>query len=149
MAPYRVTLRYYRCNTPYRARPFQGGEHPPKMVQYPPPPSYLVSQPHLFDKPSCNVSRDKNKHKEFCDTIAGSIVRYEKYRWASKTVTAWGVLPRAYTLEREEPHLRPGGSERWSTCRLLNIAVLKMPLTFDRFVRTSNGTYLDGQKRAF
>ena len=30
MAPYRAILRYYRCDTPYRAIPFQGGQHSPK-----------------------------------------------------------------------------------------------------------------------
>ena len=27
VAPYRATLRYYRCNTPYRAILFKGGYH--------------------------------------------------------------------------------------------------------------------------
>ena len=36
VAPYRAMLRYYRCDTLYRAMLFQGGLHSPKMVQYPP-----------------------------------------------------------------------------------------------------------------
>ena len=61
------------------------------MVRYPP----LVlsfTQAHLCDTPFCYVSRDncaiphkKQARKCFCDTIATSIARYEKYRcWASK-----------------------------------------------------------------
>ena len=59
VAPYRAILRYYRCDTPYRAILFKGGGHSPKMVRYPPP-SYLASftQAHLCDTPFCNVSRD-------------------------------------------------------------------------------------------
>ena len=35
----------------------------------------------------------KTSTKEFCDTIATSIVRYEKYRyWASKTLLIFQVL---------------------------------------------------------
>ena len=57
MAPYRAILRYYRCDTPYRAILFQGGLHSPKMVRYPP----LVlsfTEAHLCDTPFCNVSRE-------------------------------------------------------------------------------------------
>ena len=57
MAPYRAILRYYRCDTPYRAILFKGGLHSPKMVRYPP----LVlnfTQRHPCDTPFCNVSRD-------------------------------------------------------------------------------------------
>ena len=36
VARYRAILRYYRCDTPYRAILFQGGSHFPKMVRYPP-----------------------------------------------------------------------------------------------------------------
>ena len=68
VATYRAILRYYRCDTPYRAILFKGGEHSPKMVRYPP----LVlnfTQTHPCDTPFCNVSRDncaiphKNKHE--------------------------------------------------------------------------------------
>ena len=59
------------------------------------PPLVLSSthcQAHLCDTPFCNISRDncatphkKTRTKEFCDTIATGIARYEKYRcWASK-----------------------------------------------------------------
>ena len=37
VAPYRAILRYYRCDTSYRAILSQGGWHFPKMVRYPPP----------------------------------------------------------------------------------------------------------------
>ena len=51
-----------------------------------------LKQTHLCDTPCCNVSCDncaispiKTSTKYFCDTIATSIARYEKYRcWASK-----------------------------------------------------------------
>ena len=58
------------------------------MVRNPP---LILSfrQAHLCDNPFCNVSRDncaipiKTSTKEFCNTIATSIARYEKYRcWA-------------------------------------------------------------------
>ena len=64
----KIGLRYYRCDTPYRAILFQGGWHSPKMVRYP----ALVlsfSQAHLCDTPFCNLSRDncaiphENKHE--------------------------------------------------------------------------------------
>ena len=48
---------YYRCDTPYRAILFQGGQHFPKMVQYPP----LVlsfTKAHLCDTPFYNISRE-------------------------------------------------------------------------------------------
>ena len=62
------------------------------MVRYPPL-ALCFTKAHLHDTPFCNMSRDscpiphKNKHfQEFCDTIAASIARYEKYRyWASKS----------------------------------------------------------------
>ena len=36
VVPCRAILRYYRCDTPYRAILFKGGEDSPKMVRYPP-----------------------------------------------------------------------------------------------------------------
>ena len=61
------------------------------MVRYPP---LVLSfrQAHLCDTPCCYISREncaicsiKTSTKTFCDTIATSIARYEKYRcWASK-----------------------------------------------------------------
>ena len=92
VAPYRSILRYYRCDTPYCAILSQGGQHSPKMVRYPPPLVLSFTHAHLCDTPFCNVSRDncaishfKTSTKYFCDTIATSIARYEKYRcWASK-----------------------------------------------------------------
>ena len=65
VAPYRTILRYYRCDTPYRAILCST---PPKWCDAPP----LVlsfTQGHLCDTPFCNVSRDncaishKNKHE--------------------------------------------------------------------------------------
>ena len=74
VAPYGAILRYYRCDTPYRAIFLAGrlalprnGAIPPLGVQYP----------------------TKRSTKEFCDTIAAKIARYENYRhWASKPVRA-------------------------------------------------------------
>ena len=90
VSPYRAILRYYRCDTPCRAILFQAGLHSPKMVRY--PPWHLVSHRHICAIPRfatyrAIVVRDptKTSTKEFCDTIAASITRYEKYRyWASK-----------------------------------------------------------------
>ena len=45
VAPYRVILRYYRCDTPYRAILSKGGKRSPKMVRY--PPLYLISHRHI------------------------------------------------------------------------------------------------------
>ena len=69
VAPYRTILRYYRCDTSYRAILFGGRlAHSIKMVRYPP----LVlsfTQAHLCDTPFCNILRDncaiphKNKHE--------------------------------------------------------------------------------------
>ena len=92
MAPYRAILRYYRCDTPYRVIIFKGGWHSPKMVRYPPPWYLSLTKAYLCDTTFCNISCDdganppkKTSTKEFCDTIATSIARYEKYRcWASK-----------------------------------------------------------------
>ena len=67
----------------------EGGGHSPKIVRYPP---LLLSftQAHQCDTLFCNVLRDnvrypmKKNTQGFCDTIATSIARYEKYRyWAS------------------------------------------------------------------
>ena len=57
VAPYRAILRYYRCDTPYRAILFEGSHHSPKWCDTPP----LVlsfAQAHLCDTPFCYVSRD-------------------------------------------------------------------------------------------
>ena len=60
------------------------------MVRYPAL-ALNFTRTHLCDTPFCNVSRDncaiptETSTKEFCDTIATSIARYEKDRcWASK-----------------------------------------------------------------
>ena len=61
------------------------------MVRYPPP-WYLVSHRHICAIPHFATYRAmivrypiRRSTKEFCDTIATSIARYEKYRcWASK-----------------------------------------------------------------
>ena len=95
VAPYRVILPYYRCDTPYCAMLFKGDQHSPKMVRYPPL-VLRLTQTHLCNTPSCDISRDKcaipHKKKsteEFCDAIATSIARYEEYRcWAAKTIPA-------------------------------------------------------------
>ena len=87
MAAYRPILRYYRCDTPYRAILFQGGLQLPKMVRYPRlvlsfPQAYLcdthfATYRAIIARPPPPI---KTSTKEFCDTIATSIARYEKYR---------------------------------------------------------------------
>ena len=80
VAPYRAILRYYRCDTPYRTIPFQGGLHSPKMVRYPPL-VLSLTQAHLCDTPFCYILRDncaiphekKKKHK--------NILRYYRYKY--------------------------------------------------------------------
>ena len=65
---------------------------PPKWCDTPPP-WYLVSHRHICAIPHFATYRaiivrypTKTNTKHFCDTIAASIARYEKYRyWASKT----------------------------------------------------------------
>ena len=87
MLTYRAILRYYRCDTPYRAILFKGGDQSPKMVRNPP----LVlglTKARLCDTPFCYVSRDncaiahlkKASTKEFFffDAIATNLARYEK-----------------------------------------------------------------------
>ena len=78
VAPYRTMLRYYRCNTPYRATLFQGGQHSPKMVRYP----FLAlsfTQAHLCNTPFCYISCDscaiphKNKQER--------VLRYDRYKY--------------------------------------------------------------------
>ena len=69
VAPYYCAiLRYYRCDTPYCAILFKGGQDCPKVVRCPP----LVlsfTRAHLCNTPFCNISRDKcaipheNKHE--------------------------------------------------------------------------------------
>ena len=78
VAPYRAILRYYRCDTPYRAILFKGGLHSPKKLRYPPV-VLSFTQAHLCDTPFCNVSRDtcaiphKNKHEK--------VLRYYRYKY--------------------------------------------------------------------
>ena len=92
VAPYRAILRYYRCDTSYRAILFKGGWHSPKMVRYPPlllsftKAHISVIPPHFATYRALIVRYPiKTSTKEFCDTVATSIARYEKYRcWASK-----------------------------------------------------------------
>ena len=94
VAPYRAILRYYRCDTPYRAILFKGGEHSPKVCDT--PPWYLILHRHICAIPQFATYRAiivryprKTSTKTFCDTIATSIARYEKYRcWASKHLGA-------------------------------------------------------------
>ena len=56
VAPYRPILRYYRCDTPYRAILLLREEvsAPPKWCNTP----LSFTQAHLCDTPFCNVSRD-------------------------------------------------------------------------------------------
>ena len=57
VAPYRSILRYYRCDTSYRAILFREVGAPPKWCDTPP---LLLSftQAHLCDTLFCNISRD-------------------------------------------------------------------------------------------
>ena len=55
VAPYRAILRYYCCDTPYRAIPSQGGSHSTNMVRYPPPLVPSFAQAHLCDTQFCNI----------------------------------------------------------------------------------------------
>ena len=93
VAPYRAILPYLSLRYPISRDTFSGRLAAPQMVRYSP---MLLSftQAHLCDTPFCNISREKlcdtptkTSTKSFCDTIAASIARYEKYRcWASKIV---------------------------------------------------------------
>ena len=57
VAPYRAILRYYRCDTPYRAILSQPSQQSPNRVRYPPlVPSF--TQTYQCDTPFCNISRD-------------------------------------------------------------------------------------------
>ena len=80
MAPYRAILRYYRCDTPYRAMLFKGGLHSPKMVRYPPPLWYLIFHRHICAIPHFATYRAR-------------IVRYpiETSRAAKRGVSKGGV----------------------------------------------------------
>ena len=84
VAPYRAILRYYRCDTPYRATLFKGGWHTPKMVRYPPL-LLRFTKAHLCDTPFWNISRENcaiphnNKHER--------VLRY--YRYKSRAI--WKV----------------------------------------------------------
>ena len=90
MAPYRVILRYYRCDTPYRAILLREVSTPPKCCDT--LPWYLILHRHTRAIPHFATYRAitvrypiTTSTKKFCDTIATSIARYEKYRcWASK-----------------------------------------------------------------
>ena len=73
---------------------------PPKWCDT--PPWYLVSHKHICAIPHFATYRAitvrypiKTSAKEFCDTIATSIARYEKYRyWASKLPgSLWSYFP--------------------------------------------------------
>ena len=70
VGPYRAILRYYRCDTPYRAILFKGSYRSPKMVRYPP---FVLSftQAHLCDTPFCYVSRDNCSRPDPCSVDFG------------------------------------------------------------------------------
>ena len=81
-----LSLRY-----PISRDTFSGRLALPQNGAIPPPPWYLVSHRHICAIPHFATYRAiivrypiKTSTKEFCDTIATSIARYEKYRcWAS------------------------------------------------------------------
>ena len=83
-----LSLRY----APYRAILCKGSYHSPKRVRYHHPPWYLVLHRHICAIPHFATNRVitvrypiKISTKEFCNTIATNIVRYEEYRcWASR-----------------------------------------------------------------
>ena len=90
VAPYRAILRYYRCDTPYHAILSQPSQQSPNRVRYPPPlvpflQRHISAIPHFATYRAILVRYPrKTSTKMFCDTIAESIARYEKYRcWAS------------------------------------------------------------------
>ena len=72
MAPYRTIARYHRCDTPYRAIPFQGGQHSPKMMRYPPFLALSFTRAHLCDTPL----KKKQTRKS---------LRYYRYKYQRKT----------------------------------------------------------------
>ena len=81
-ASYCAILRYYRCDTPHCATLCKRRYHSPKIVRH--PPWYLVfTQAHLCDAPFATYRAIvvrypiKTSTKEFCDTIATNIARYE------------------------------------------------------------------------
>ena len=90
VAPYRAILRYYRCDTGPRIAPYFLREVSSSPIWC--DTSLLVlsfTQAHLCDTPFATYRAiivrypTKTSTKEFCDTIATSIARYEKYRcWA-------------------------------------------------------------------
>ena len=91
LALQRLLWPHYRCNTPYHAIHFQGDQHSPKMVPCPPTwysisHWYISAIPHFATHRAIIVRYPiKTSTKEFCNMIATSMARYEKYRcWASK-----------------------------------------------------------------
>ena len=86
VAPCRAILQHYRCDTPHHAIPFavrfalpQNGATPPLApLRYP---------NDNTSRDDCAKAQQKTSPNEFCDKIATSIARYEKYYygcWASK-----------------------------------------------------------------
>ena len=60
VAPYCAILRYYRCDTPYRAILSKGGTLalPRNGAIHPPLKAWRLTPAHLCDTPFCSVSRD-------------------------------------------------------------------------------------------
>ena len=92
VSTYHAILRYYCCDIPYCAILWKGSQHPPKLCDTPPPLVLSFSQaycaiPHFATYRAITVRYPiKINTKDFCDTIATSIARYETYRcWASKS----------------------------------------------------------------
>ena len=78
--PYRAILRYYCCDTPYRAIPFRGVSAPQNGAIPPPPLALSFTEAHLCDIPFCYISHDncaihhKNEHQRIVsDTVARTI----------------------------------------------------------------------------
>ena len=101
VAPHCATFRYYRCDTPYRAIPFQGrlalpqnGAIPPQRTQF-----HICAIPHFATYHAMIVRYPiKTNTKEFCDTIAASIARYDKHRCCTSKAVSGLLLFNLQTL---------------------------------------------------
>ena len=96
VAPYRAILRYYCCDTLYRAMLSKGAQHSPKIVPY--PPWYLVSHRHICAIPHFATYRAiimrypmKTSTKDF--------LRYYRYKYrAISKVSLLGLSVSEFTL---------------------------------------------------
>ena len=128
VAPYRAILRYYRCDTPCRAIHVREVCTPPKLCDT--PSWHLVSHRHICAMPHFATYRAiivrypmKTSTKEFCDTIAGSIALYGKYRcWASKVGCSGGQPLHAHNSRgnsHQIPVARPGPGHKTNSQQII------------------------------